>query len=97
MHNQNHHETTISKVSSDRDWINSSVMLVASYLPRAAFYILQIRTVKLYPAPITLTSLTGLSGTLLSTLLTPILDHKASSCRLSWNITLLAPAFSVRI
>ncbi|KAK7860349.1 wat1-related protein [Quercus suber] len=48
----------------------------------------------MYTAPITLTSLTCLSGTILSTIMTAILDHKASSWKLSWNITLLAPIYS---
>ncbi|KAF5480426.1 hypothetical protein F2P56_001177 [Juglans regia] len=49
----------------------------------------------MYPAPITLTSLTCLSGTVLSTIMTGILDHKAaSSWKLSWNITLLAPIYN---
>ena len=56
---------------------------------------MQTITIKMYPAPITLTSLTCLSGTILSTIMTAILDHKASSWKLSWNITLLAPIYSV--
>ncbi|KAM3732399.1 hypothetical protein ACB098_11G057700 [Castanea mollissima] len=59
-----------------------------------AFFILQTITIKMYPAPITLTSLTCLSGTILSTIMSAILDHKASSWKLSWNITLLAPIYS---
>ncbi|ESR43041.1 hypothetical protein CICLE_v100134151mg, partial [Citrus x clementina] len=51
-------------------------------------------TIKKYPAPITLTSLSCLAGTLLAAIMTAILDHKPASWRLSWNITLLAPIYS---
>ncbi|KAF3443077.1 hypothetical protein FNV43_RR16998 [Rhamnella rubrinervis] len=95
MHTQQHHEiVTPSKVSSHKDWIKGSVMIIVSYFLLSAYYILQTKTIKLYPAPITLTSLTCLSGTLLSALLKAIMDHKASSWRLSWNFTLLAPIYS---
>ena len=56
---------------------------------------MQKKKVKMYPAPITLTSLTCLSGTLLSAIMAALLDHKASSWSLSWNITLLAPHYTV--
>ncbi|KAK7860424.1 wat1-related protein [Quercus suber] len=52
------------------------------------------KTIKEYPSPLALTALTCLSGTLLSTIMAAIFDHKLSSWRLSWNITLLAPIYS---
>ncbi|KAF3445058.1 hypothetical protein FNV43_RR14751 [Rhamnella rubrinervis] len=94
MHNREPHKISASKVSSDKDWIKDSVLLLVSYFPISAVYILQTKTIKLYPAPITLTSLICLSATILSTLLTAIVDHKASSWRLSCNSTLVAPIYS---
>ncbi|XP_059452355.1 WAT1-related protein At5g07050-like [Corylus avellana] len=95
LHNQSSHQhATSSKPFLDRDSIKGSLILLVSYLSLSSFYILQTATVKIYPAPITLTSLTCLSGTFLSTIMTAILDHKASSWKLSWNITLLAPIYS---
>ncbi|GMY09573.1 WAT1-related protein At5g07050-like [Fagus crenata] len=94
---RNHHShqsTNSSKVFLDKDSIKGSLMLAVSFLSFSAFYILQTVTIKMYPAPITLTSLTCLSGALLSTIMTAILDHKASSWKLSWNITLLGPIYS---
>lgn len=83
-----------SKVFLDGNWIKGSLMLFISYLSLAAFFIVQTWTIKKYPAPITLTSLSCLAGTLLAAIMTAILDHKPSSWRLSWNITLLAPIYS---
>ncbi|KAL5581568.1 hypothetical protein UlMin_014010 [Ulmus minor] len=83
-----------SVISSDKDWIKGCLMLFGSFVSMSSFFILQTTTVKMYPAPLTLTSLTCLSATLLSTIMSAILDHKAASWRLSWNITLLAPLYS---
>ncbi|GMN27261.1 hypothetical protein TIFTF001_001582 [Ficus carica] len=38
--------------------------------------------------------MTCLSGTLFSAMVAAILDHKAASWRLSWNISLLAPLYN---
>ncbi|KAK4594143.1 hypothetical protein RGQ29_018001 [Quercus rubra] len=95
LHNHHSHQSAnSSKVFLDKDSIKGSLMLGVSYISLSAFFILQTITIKMYPAPITLTSLTCLSGTILSTIMTAILDHKASSWKLSWNITLLAPIYS---
>ncbi|XP_024178900.2 WAT1-related protein At5g07050 [Rosa chinensis] len=96
MHTKSSYQTAgTSKSSTHAEWIKGSLVLIVSYSSVAASYILQTSTIKMYPAPITLTSLTCLSGTLLSTIMAAILDHKASSWKLSWN-TLLAPMYSVR-
>ncbi|XP_004304518.1 PREDICTED: auxin-induced protein 5NG4-like isoform 2 [Fragaria vesca subsp. vesca] len=93
-HTKSSHQTAAtSKSSTDADWIKGSLVLIVAYSSLAAFYILQTSTIKMYPAPITLTSLTCLSGTLLSTIMAAIPDHKASSWKLSWN-TILAPMYS---
>ncbi|KAJ0088210.1 hypothetical protein Patl1_33071 [Pistacia atlantica] len=89
-HKKNQSAGINSTFFSDGDWIKGSVMLFISYLALAAFFILQTWTIKKYPAPITLTFLTCLAGTLLAAIMTAILDHKPSSWKLSWNISLLA-------
>ncbi|KAJ0027241.1 hypothetical protein Pint_36500 [Pistacia integerrima] len=93
-HKKNQSAGINSTFFSDGDWIKGSVMLFISYLALAAFFILQAWTIKKYPAPITLTFLTCLAGTLLAAIMTAILDHKPSSWKLSWNISLLAPVYS---
>lgn len=42
MHTQHPHKYETSKVSSDRDWTKGSVMLIVSYIPMSAYYILQV-------------------------------------------------------
>ncbi|XVE78460.1 hypothetical protein DITRI_Ditri13aG0147200 [Diplodiscus trichospermus] len=55
---------------------------------------MQTVTVKKYAAPITLTSLTCLSGALLSAIVAAVSDHKALSWRLSWDMSLIAVLYS---
>ncbi|PON40846.1 Plant-drug/metabolite exporter [Trema orientale] len=83
-----------SKLSLDKDWIKGSIMLFASLLSLSAYFVLQGKAVKRYPAPITLTLMTCISGTLMSTVTAAILDHKAASWRLPWNIALLGPLYN---
>ncbi|KAM1666819.1 hypothetical protein ACFX1X_046399 [Malus domestica] len=95
MHIEGFHRTAAtSKPSIHRDWIKGSLVLLVSYFALSAFYILQTITIEMFPAPITLTLLTCLSGTLLTGIMAAILDHKASFWKLSWNITLLAHVYS---
>ncbi|XP_075644453.1 WAT1-related protein At5g07050-like [Castanea sativa] len=95
LHTQHSHQpVTQSKGFVDKDSVKGSLMLLTSYVSLSAFYIRQTITIKMYPAPIKLTSLTCLSGAILSTIMTAILDHKSSSWKLSWNIGLLAPIYS---
>ncbi|KAK9284187.1 hypothetical protein L1049_023355 [Liquidambar formosana] len=89
-----HQPSTTSKILVDRKWIKGSLMLLVSYFSIAASFVLQTTTIKKYPAPISLTSLTCLMGTFQAAIMTAIVDHKTSSWRLSWNISLLAPIYS---
>ncbi|WRX11215.1 hypothetical protein QQP08_003702 [Theobroma cacao] len=89
-----HHTQASSKLQFNKDWIKGSLMLLLCYLSLSAFLVLQTVTVKKYPAPITLTSLTCLSGTLVSAIMTAAVDHKASSWRLSWDMSLVAILYS---
>ncbi|KAK9284846.1 hypothetical protein L1049_024026 [Liquidambar formosana] len=83
-----------SKILLDGKWVKGSLMLLISCFSFAAFFILQTTTIKKYPAPFSLTSLTCLIGTFQAAIMTAILDHKTSLWRLSWNISLLAPIYN---
>ncbi|XP_065868491.1 WAT1-related protein At5g07050-like isoform X2 [Euphorbia lathyris] len=60
----------------------------------AVSVILQARLIKKYPAPMRLTTLIGVFGTLTSAILAAIIDHKASSWRLPLDFTLIAPLYN---
>ncbi|KAF5725548.1 WAT1-related protein [Tripterygium wilfordii] len=88
-----------NKINSPRtirggDWIKGCLMLLVANVSISGYYVLQTIAIKKYPAPLTLTSLTCLAGTILSAITTVILDRKASTWRLTWDISLLAPIYS---
>ncbi|XP_025012009.1 WAT1-related protein At5g07050-like [Ricinus communis] len=93
MHALHTHQQAATKQLLYRHLTKGSVLLIFQCLVTAAYYILQAKTVKRYPAPFTLTTLTSLSGTLIATVVAAILDHKASSWKLSLDITLVAPLY----
>ncbi|XP_058004077.1 WAT1-related protein At5g07050-like [Hevea brasiliensis] len=87
------HTHAASKILIYRNLIKGSLLLLFSDLLAAAFYIVQATAVKKYPAPMTLTTLSGLSGTIMAIIAAAVPDHRASSWRLSLNITLIAPLY----
>ncbi|OMO92049.1 Drug/metabolite transporter [Corchorus olitorius] len=91
-----HHSksSSSSKLPLNNHWVKGSALVLISYLSASAFFVLQASTVKKYPAPITLTSLTCLSGTILSAIIAVAVDHEASSWRLSWDINLVAVLYN---
>ncbi|KAF2323747.1 hypothetical protein GH714_036808 [Hevea brasiliensis] len=89
-----HQQKSASKIFQDKKLVIGSLVLLIQTITAAALIILQTTTVRNYPAPMTLTSLISLVGTLLSTTLAAMIDHKASSWRLSWDNTLVAPIYN---
>ncbi|XP_010254268.1 PREDICTED: WAT1-related protein At5g07050-like [Nelumbo nucifera] len=85
--------STKPMASLEKDWVKGSLLLIVSNFSQAAYYILQVTTIKLYSAPISLTLLTCLMGAVQAAVMTTIFDRKASSWRLSWDIKLLAPIY----
>ncbi|XP_019052956.1 PREDICTED: WAT1-related protein At2g40900-like [Nelumbo nucifera] len=75
------HSTNSTKpvASLEKDWMKGSLLLIVSGFSQAAFYILQAATIKKYSAPILLTSMICLMGTIQAVVVTVILDRKASS------------------
>ncbi|XP_058074264.1 WAT1-related protein At5g07050-like isoform X2 [Magnolia sinica] len=91
-----HHSTarTASSSSVDKDWINGSLMLIGSALTRSGSSVLQARTIKKYPAPISLTCLTSLFGTFQAMVLSFAIERKASVWKLGWDLRLLSISYS---
>ncbi|KDP40531.1 hypothetical protein JCGZ_24530 [Jatropha curcas] len=92
-----HHtnQQTVSEVHLDnKKLMKGAPFLLIQTLIAAGCYILQTKIVKKYPAPFTFSTLTSLAATIFSTILAAIVDHKASSWKLSWNISLVAPLYS---
>ncbi|XP_065868490.1 WAT1-related protein At5g07050-like isoform X1 [Euphorbia lathyris] len=78
----------------EKNFIVGSLLIALQCLSAAVSVILQARLIKKYPAPMRLTTLIGVFGTLTSAILAAIIDHKASSWRLPLDFTLIAPLYN---
>lgn len=83
--------------SGDKDWVKGSVLLIIATLAWASFFILQAVTSRAYPAQLSLTSLVCFMGTLQSTVVTLVMEHKASAWSIGWDMNLLAAAYAVNL
>ncbi|WCJ39105.1 nodulin MtN21 /EamA-like transporter family protein [Euphorbia peplus] len=89
----NHRHQASSKHVLDGNLIKGSLFLLLQSFFYASTYVLQAWTIKMYPAPLTLTTFSCLFGIPIATIIAAILDHKSSSWKLSPNITLVAPIY----
>ncbi|WCJ39104.1 nodulin MtN21 /EamA-like transporter family protein [Euphorbia peplus] len=89
----NDHHQASSKHFLDGNLLKGSLFLLLQSFCKALSYVLQTWTIKKYPAPMTLTTLTGISGIPIAVIIAAILDHKPKSWKLSFNITLVAPIY----
>ncbi|KAJ9190565.1 hypothetical protein P3X46_001752 [Hevea brasiliensis] len=90
LHGLHAHHSAKSKSFSHRNFVKGFLILVDQCLSMAVF----ARTIKKYPSPMKLTTLTGVSGTIVATIVAAITDHKVSSWRLSWDMTFVAPLYN---
>ncbi|RWR73474.1 WAT1-related-like protein [Cinnamomum micranthum f. kanehirae] len=90
------HLSTLIKGSTNKNWIEGSLMVLGSASACAAFSILQSTTIKKYSAPISLTSLVCFMGSLQTAVVALAMDHNASAWRLGWDIRLFSSLYNVR-
>jgi len=93
---QHHHDSSVKSASdiSDKDWITGSLLIIASCLAWAAFFVLQAFVSKTYTAQLSLTTLICFLGTLQSAALTLVVEHKPSVWALGWDMNLLTAVYS---
>ncbi|CAN4118676.1 unnamed protein product [Withania somnifera] len=78
----------------DKDWLNGSILLIFATLAWASFFILQAITLRKYTAPLSLTALVCFMGTLQSTAVTFVMEHKTSIWTIGFDMNLLAAAYA---
>ncbi|KAK9170545.1 hypothetical protein Syun_002685 [Stephania yunnanensis] len=81
-------------VSSDKDWLKGSILLIIATLAWAALFILQAITLKRYPAHLSLTTLICFVGTLQSIAVTFVMEHSHNAWSIGWDMNLLAAAYA---
>ncbi|KAI6706464.1 hypothetical protein NL676_009426 [Syzygium grande] len=80
--------------STDKNWVKGSIFLIIATFAWASFFILQAVTLKRYAAHLSLTALVVFMGTLQSTAVTFVMEHKASVWSIGWDMNLLAAAYA---
>ncbi|KAM2437985.1 hypothetical protein TB1_014288 [Malus domestica] len=71
------------------NWIKGSVLILTSYTAWSAWLILQAVISKVYPAPLSLTTMVCFSASLQSSFLALFFARNPSSWKLEWNLELL--------
>ncbi|XP_068304884.1 WAT1-related protein At5g64700-like [Pyrus communis] len=71
------------------NWIKGSALILISYIAWSAWLILQAAVSKVYPAPLSLTTLMCFFASLQSSFLALFFARNPSSWRLEWNLQLL--------
>ncbi|KAF3618863.1 WAT1-related protein [Capsicum annuum] len=84
----------ITSGAYDKDWVNGAILLIFATLSWASFFILQAITMKKYAAPLSLTALICFMGTLQSSALTFVMEHKTSVWNIGFDMNLLAAAYA---
>ncbi|MCD7459326.1 hypothetical protein HAX54_040637 [Datura stramonium] len=78
----------------DKDWLKGSILLIFATLAWASFFFLQAITMRKYRAPLSLIALVCFMGTLQSTAVTFVMEHKTSVWTIGFDMNLLAAAYA---
>ncbi|KAJ8534133.1 hypothetical protein K7X08_007457 [Anisodus acutangulus] len=93
----NHINVNVPEVTSgayDKDWLKGSILLIFATLAWASFFIVQAITMRKYTAQLSLTALVCFIGTLQSTAVTFVMEHKTSVWTIGFDMNLLAAAYA---
>ncbi|CAI9755828.1 unnamed protein product [Fraxinus pennsylvanica] len=88
-----HHEITTSG-SADQHWVAGTIMLLSCIVGWSGFFILQNKTLKEYPAELSLTSLVCFMGMVEGGVVAVIMERHTSAWAIGFDSRLLASAYS---
>ncbi|PIN07520.1 hypothetical protein CDL12_19903 [Handroanthus impetiginosus] len=91
-HGGSHHEAASS--AAGQHWIAGTIMSLGCIVGWAAFFILQNNTLKDYPAPLSLSALVCLLGTVEGGIVAGIMERHKSAWAIGFDSRLLAAAYS---
>ncbi|XP_073315239.1 WAT1-related protein At1g21890-like [Primulina huaijiensis] len=91
-HGGSHHKT--AAVSADQHWIAGTIMVLSCIVGWSMFFILQNKTLKEYPAELSLTSLICLMGTVEGGIVATITEPHRSAWVIGFDLRLLAAAYA---
>ncbi|KGN59418.1 WAT1-related protein At5g07050 [Cucumis sativus] len=79
---------------NDGEFVKGSILLIIATLAWAAFFILQVITLRKYTAHLSLTTLVCFLGTLQAIVVTLALEHRPGAWAIGWDMNLLAAAYA---
>ncbi|XP_022152014.1 WAT1-related protein At5g07050-like [Momordica charantia] len=79
---------------NDGEFIKGSILLIIATLAWAAFFILQVITLRKYTAHLSLTAMVCFLGTLQAIVVTLAMEHRRSAWAIGWDLNLLAAAYA---
>ncbi|KAK6115576.1 hypothetical protein DH2020_007845 [Rehmannia glutinosa] len=93
FHGGSQHKAATSS-AADQHWVAGTIMMLACIVGWSAFFILQNKTLKEYPAALSLTSLICIMGTLEGGVVAVIMERRKSAWLIGFDSRLLAAAYS---
>ncbi|KAE8674545.1 WAT1-related protein [Hibiscus syriacus] len=87
-----HHVSTTE--SADKHWVTGTIMILASILSWAGYFILQSFTLKKYPAELSLTAWICLVGMIEDGIVALVMVRDLSAWKVGWDSRLLAAAYT---
>ncbi|PIN11397.1 hypothetical protein CDL12_16019 [Handroanthus impetiginosus] len=92
-HSGSHHKAAAA-AASDQHWVLGTIMLLSCIVGWSAFFILQNKTLKEYPAELSLTSLVCFMGMVEGGTVAVIMEHHKAAWTMGFDSRLLAVAYS---
>ncbi|XP_022860249.1 WAT1-related protein At4g08300-like [Olea europaea var. sylvestris] len=91
---RSHHETASTVGSADQHWITGTIMLLSCIVCWSGFFIVQNKTLKEYPAELSLTSLVCFMGMVEGGVVAIIMEHHTNAWAIGFDSRLLAVVYS---
>ncbi|KAJ6920012.1 hypothetical protein NC651_013818 [Populus alba x Populus x berolinensis] len=80
--------------SSDKHWVTGTLLILVGCVSWSAFYVLQMETLKKFPAEVSLASLVCLAGSMQSLAIALVVAHHPSSWAVGWDARLFTPLYT---
>ncbi|GLJ19641.1 hypothetical protein SUGI_0355710 [Cryptomeria japonica] len=85
------------KTTSVKDWIIGSFFLAGASISWSTWNIMQVETLKRYPAELSITAFTTTIAAMQSAIFTSLAEHNLAVWRLKWNIDVISISYSAII
>ncbi|KAL3840008.1 hypothetical protein ACJIZ3_024599 [Penstemon smallii] len=93
-HGGSHHNGAANTATDQQHWVTGTIMMLSCIVGWSAFFILQNKTLKEYPAELSLTSLICFMGTVEGGIVAVIMERRKSAWAIGFDSRLLAAAYS---